>query len=242
MRLGAVSGETEQVNEQSRTQTILVVDDEPMVREVLGNYLRHDGFDVIEVDDGAQAIETVDTTRVSLVLLDLMLPERPGLDVLAHIRSTSSTPVILLTALGDEHDRIAGLEGGADDYVVKPFSPREVVARVRSVLRRTGVLAVGEVQFGEIVIDLDARTVQRGTARVDLPRLEFDLLVYLASRPGQVLTREDVLRDVWQSSGKWQDPATVTVHIRRLRAKLEEDPSNPKHLLTAYGVGYRFEP
>lgn len=229
----------------SSGQTVLVVDDEPMVREVLCHYLQHDGFTVIEAGDGDQAVEVVDDTPPDLVLLDLMLPKRHGLEVLRHVRSNSEVPVILLTALGDEKDRVAGLELGADDYVVKPFSPREVAARVKSVLRRSAS-AKDEVieyfEFGEVRVDVARRRVERGGEEIDLTRLEFDLLAYLASNPRQVVSRDDLLKAVWDSSAEWQDPATVTVHVRRLRQKLEDDPSAPRYLVTVYGVGYRFEP
>lgn len=224
------------------TQTVLVVDDEPMVREVLTRYLEHDGFLVVEAADGDEAVDKLDGCKVDLVLLDLMLPKRPGLDVLRHARATSDVPVILLTALGDEQDRVAGLELGADDYVVKPFSPREVAARVRSVLRRSAPPATAAlINFGSVTIDTNRRLVDRAGESVELTRLEFDLLAFLAGRPGQVVSRDELLESVWESSAEWQDPATVTVHVRRLRQKLEADPSSPDHLLTVYGVGYRFE-
>ena len=226
----------------SRTQTVLVVEDEPMVREVLAQYLTHDGFIVVEAEDGDEAVAKLDACKPDLVLLDLMLPKRHGLEVLRHARSTSDVPVILLTALGDEKDRVAGLELGADDYVVKPFSPREVAARVKSVLRRSaGPAAPAVASFGEVTVDLDRRHVLRGEVVVELTRLEFDLLAFLVANPNRVVSREELLQSVWDSSAEWQDPATVTVHVRRLRQKLERDPSEPDHILTVYGVGYRFE-
>lgn len=224
-------------------QLVLLVDDEPMVREVLGTYLRHDGFEVAEASDGDEAIALLSERPPDLVLLDLMLPKRHGLDVLRHVRSSGDVPVILLTALGEENDRITGLELGADDYVVKPFSPREVTARVRSVLRRVGPTpAPGTGSFGEIEVDLGRRVVTRGDTVVELTRLEFDLLAFLLANPERVVSRDELLESVWDSSADWQDPATVTVHVRRLRQKLEADPSEPSHILTVYGVGYRFEP
>ena len=225
------------------SQIVLVVDDEPMVREVLAQYLSRDGFEVVEAADGDQAIVVLDDRRPDLVLLDLMLPKRHGLEVLRYARATTDVPIILLTALGDEKDRIAGLELGADDYVVKPFSPREVAARVRSVLRRSGgppAPAIGT--FGDVTVDFDRRHVQRAGSPVELTRLEFDLLAFLLANPNRVVSRDELLESVWDSSAEWQDPATVTVHVRRLRQKLEQDPSEPVHLLTVYGVGYRFEP
>ena len=223
-------------------QTVLVVDDEPMVREVLTRYLEHDGFAVVEAADGDEAVAKLDEAAPDLVLLDLMLPKRHGLEVLRHARTTGDVPVILLTALGDEKDRVAGLELGADDYVVKPFSPREVAARVRSVLRRSAPPAgPTTIAFGDVVMDTGRRVVERSGTSVELTRLEFDLLAFLATRPGQVVSRDELLESVWESSSEWQDPATVTVHVRRLRQKLEADPSAPRHLVTVYGVGYRFE-
>lgn len=221
---------------------MLVVDDEPMVREVLTQYLQHDGFGVVEAADGDAAVKVIDQRSPDLVLLDLMLPKKPGLDVLRHVRSSSQVPVILLTALGDEKDRVTGLELGADDYVVKPFSPREVAARVRSVLRRAAPPAPPDnIEFGDVVLDIAGRETKLRGKSVELTRLEFDLIAFLASRPGQVVSRDELLKAVWDSSAEWQDPATVTVHVRRLRQKLEEDPTNPRHLVTVYGVGYRFE-
>lgn len=224
------------------SRTVLVVDDEPMVREVLAHYLTHDGFTVVEAADGEEAVAKLDACAPDLVLLDLMLPKKHGLEVLRHVRSTSDVPVILLTALGDEKDRVAGLELGADDYVVKPFSPREVAARVKSVLRRaSGPANPVILSFGEVTVDLDRRRIERAEAEVELTRLEFDLLAFLVSHPNRVVSRDELLQNVWDSSAEWQDPATVTVHVRRLRQKLEHDPSQPEHILTVYGVGYRFE-
>ncbi|MDB4103237.1 response regulator transcription factor [Acidimicrobiales bacterium] len=224
------------------SRTVLVVDDEPMVREVLAHYLTHDGFTVVEAADGEEAVAKLDACAPDLVLLDLMLPKKHGLEVLRHARSTSDVPVILLTALGDEKDRVAGLELGADDYVIKPFSPREVAARVKSVLRRaSGPANPVILSFGEVTVDLDRRRIERAEAEVELTRLEFDLLAFLVSHPNRVVSRDELLQNVWDSSAEWQDPATVTVHVRRLRQKLEHDPSQPEHILTVYGVGYRFE-
>lgn len=224
---------------------ILVVDDEPMVREVLSQYLAADGFDVVEAGDGDAAVAAVTSDAPDLVLLDLMLPKRNGLDVLGFIRGTSQLPVILLTARGDEADRVRGLEAGADDYVVKPFSAREVVARVRSVLRRTtetGAAVEMLTTFGDVTVDPARWTVTKGGDMIELPRKEFELLNCFLAHPGEALTREDLLQKVWSSSTEWQDPSTVTVHVRRLRGRLEDDPSKPAHLMTVFGVGYRFDP
>jgi DNA-binding response OmpR family regulator len=224
---------------------ILVVDDEPMVREVLSQYLSADGFEVIEAGDGDMAVAAVTEQQPDLVLLDLMLPKRNGLDVLGFIRGTSSLPVILLTARGDEADRVRGLEAGADDYVVKPFSAREVVARVRSVLRRTSKSISTTAmlkEFGDISVDPSRWAVTKNGETLDLPRKEFELLNCFLAHPGEALTREDLLQKVWSSSTEWQDPSTVTVHVRRLRGRLETEPSKPEHFMTVFGVGYRFDP
>ena len=216
-----------------------------MVREVLSQYLAADGFEVVEAGDGDSAVASVNDECPDLVLLDLMLPKRNGLDVLGFIRGTSQLPVILLTARGEEADRVRGLEAGADDYVVKPFSAREVVARVRSVLRRTqdsAMTASMLTEFGDIVVDPARWVVTKGDTNIELPRKEFELLNCFLAHPGEALTREDLLQKVWSSSTEWQDPSTVTVHVRRLRGRLEDDPSKPVHLTTVFGVGYRFDP
>ena len=225
---------------------VLIVDDEPMVRDVLTRYLEREGFTVSTAADGEEALSSFATERPDLVLLDLMLPRIDGLEVFQRLRSSSATPVIMLTAKGEETDRVVGLELGADDYVTKPFSPREVVARVRAVLRRTTGRSVGAepsttLKLGDLVIDGGRRQVRLRDAPVKLTRKEFDLLYRLASEPGVTFSRTRLLEDVWDFA--WDgDAATVTVHIRRLREKLEDDPSDPAHLITVWGVGYRFEP
>lgn len=224
-------------------QTVLVVDDEPMVREVLTQYLERDGFAVQEAADGAEALELLAVATPDMVLLDLMLPKRNGLEVLRQVRSVSDLPVILLTALGDEKDRVKGLELGADDYIVKPFSPREVSARVKSVLRRVTPPELPIVtEFGDVTVDPGRREVKRNGDPVSFARLEFDLLAYFLRNPNRVIDRDELLASVWGSSAEWQDASTVTVHVRRLRQKLEANASQPKHIMTVYGVGYRFEP
>jgi DNA-binding response OmpR family regulator len=224
---------------------VLVVDDEPMVRDVLARYLAKEGFAVDTADDGEAALATFDRTSPDLVLLDLMLPRIDGLEVFRQIRDRGPAAVIMLTAKGEETDRVVGLELGADDYVTKPFSPREVVARVRAVLRRAGgkdAARKAEVlAFGDLELDGHRRVVRRNGEPVRLTRKEFDLLAFLAWRPGTTFTRAQLLEEVWDFA--WEgDSATVTVHIRRLRQKIENDPSNPAHLVTVWGVGYRFEP
>ncbi|HZB78802.1 MAG TPA: response regulator transcription factor [Actinomycetota bacterium] len=222
---------------------VLVVDDEPMVREVLARYLSREGFDVDAAEDGEQALIRHAEGAPDLVLLDLMLPRVDGYEVFRRIRERAATPVIMLTARGEETDRIVGLELGADDYVTKPFSPREVVARVRAVLRRGVESEPGEptvIEHGDLSIDHGRREVRVRGDVVKLTRKEFDLLEFLASKPGVTFTRTQLLEDVWDFA--WDgDTATVTVHVRRIREKIEDDPSEPKRLVTVWGVGYRFE-
>ena len=225
-------------------QSIVVVDDEPMVREVVTRYLRRDGFAVATAADGAEALRVIATTAPDMVVLDVMLPELDGLAVLGELRETSQVPVILLTARGDEGDRVLGLELGADDYVTKPFSARELTARVRSVLRRTArpTAPMGEaLTIGSLVIDHRSRRVTVDGDEIDLTRREFDLLGFLAASPGQVFSRAQLLDHVWDSAPEWQDPSTVTVHVRRLRTKIGVGADAPR-ITTVWGVGYRFEP
>jgi len=221
---------------------VLVIDDELMVRDVLERYLTAEGFSVRSAADGEEALARIDEGLPDLVLLDLMLPKVDGYEVLSRIRDQGSTPVIMLTARGEETDRIVGLDLGADDYVTKPFSPREVVARVRAVLRRTGTEIDGEpLRYGDLEIDGDRREARLRGSPIRLTRKEFDLLHSLASRPGVTLTRTQLLEDVWDFA--WDgDSSTVTVHVRRLREKIEDDPSAPARIVTVWGVGYRFEP
>jgi DNA-binding response OmpR family regulator len=225
-------------------RSVLVVDDEPMVREVISAYLSRDGFDVTEVGDGAAALDHIQREPSDLVILDIMLPGADGLSVLGRVRELGDTPVILLSARGDEADRVLGLEMGADDYVVKPFSPRELATRARTVLRRLDrPVDVAEcLIFPGLAIYPRLRQVRVGDDFIELTPKEFDLLLFLASSPGQVFSRGQILRHVWESSPEWQDPSTVTVHVRRLRQKLEADPETPRHLATVWGVGYRFDP
>ncbi len=231
-------------------QTVLVVDDEPMVREVVCRYLRLDGFDVIEVDNGDDAIRWLEAHLPDLVVLDVMLPGVDGFEIIRQLRSRSAVPVIMLTARADETDRIVGLELGADDYVVKPFSPRELTARVKTVLRRAVAAPAGsselstdqELRFDGLTIDLKTREVIVADEAIELTPKEFDLLARMAQAPRQVFTRRQLLEAVWDSAPEYQDPATVTVHVGRIRQKLEIDPSSPRWITTARGVGYRFEP
>ncbi len=215
-----------------------------MVTDVVERYLRREGFDIVLATDGEQAIEAANASAPDLIILDLMLPKIDGLTAFKKIRERSSVPVIMLTARGEEADRIVGLETGADDYVAKPFSPREVVARVKAVLRRASPPAPSSGQslrFDGLLINPRTRDVRVDGQRVELTAKEFDLLWFLASRPGDVFTRTQLLDQVWdyQYVG---DASTVTVHIRRLRVKVESDPNNPRHIKTVWGVGYKFVP
>ncbi len=223
--------------------TVLVVDDEPTIREVVVSYLEREGYETLEAADGQQAQQLLERTTPHLVVLDLMLPGMDGLELCRWIRANSDLPVIMLTARGEEADRIVGLELGADDYVTKPFSPRELVARVRSVLRRTNAETVTSerLTFAELELDSGSREVLRGGHEVKLTAKEFDLLWFIASNPRQVFSRDQLMDRVWGYTAAL-DTGTVTVHIRRLREMIETDPSKPVLLQTVWGVGYRFVP
>ena len=223
---------------------IFVVDDEPQIREVLKLYLSREGFRVETAADGAAALAAFDAHPPDLVLLDLMLPRIDGLEVFRRLRAKRAVPIIMLTAKGDEVDRVLGLELGADDYIVKPFSPREVVARVKNVLRRAAPLeedpASRALTYGKLHIDPLTRGVQVGPNKVELTTKEFDLLYFLASHPGQVFTRAQLMDQVWGYEF-YGDASTVTVHIRRVREKIESNPAEPLYLITVLGTGYKFE-
>jgi DNA-binding response OmpR family regulator len=225
--------------------TILVVDDEPSIREVLSIYLEQAGYDVVIASDGQAALEAVERRLPDLVVLDLMLPKVDGLEITRQLRAKGDIPIIMLSARREETDRILGLEMGADDYVIKPFSPRELVSRVRAVLRRTQSPPTskheGVLDFGDLRIDPQTRLVEINGEERSLTVKEFDLLWVLASHPRQVFNRDRLLDLVWGMS-QYIDPSTVTVHVRRIREKIELDPSNPRHVQTVWGVGYRFEP
>jgi len=224
-------------------ETVLVVDDDATTRDVIVRYLEREGFDALQAEDGGRARAVIEAAEPNLVILDLMLPGIDGLSVIRWMRTTGWTPVIMLTALGEETDRIVGLELGADDYVTKPFSPRELVARVRSVLRRSGTAApaVERIEAGDLVLDAAAREVRRGDAEVRLTAREFELLWFLASHPRRVFSRDQIMSRVW-GYDDGLDTGTVTVHVRRVREKIEDDPGEPRHLETVWGVGYRFTP
>jgi two-component system response regulator ResD len=222
---------------------ILVVEDEPMVAEVVERYLRRDGHEVTIVFDGQSAVEQFARERADLVILDLMLPRLDGSAVCRKLRATSDVPIIMLTARGDERDRLQGLELGADDYITKPFSPREVAARVRAVLRRTAPPEGRErlLEFDRIHIDGARRSVSIEGRPVALTVREFDILYHLASHPSHVFAREHIVASLWGDDFVG-DSSTVTVHVRRLREKIEADPARPRHVRTVWGVGYCFEP
>ena len=223
--------------------TVLVVDDEPIVREVVVRYLQHEGYTTLEADDGDKARIVLEAERPDLVVLDVMLPGTDGLELCRWIRAKSELPVILLTARGEEADRIVGLELGADDYVTKPFSPRELAARVRTVLRRSAPPADENQRLAFDGLELDAATreVRKQGEELKLTAKEFDLLWFLASNPRKVFSRDQLMSRVWGYEAAL-DTGTVTVHVRRLREKIEENPSHPRFLQTVWGVGYRFAP
>ncbi len=220
---------------------ILVVDDEEMIVRTVRAYLEREGFKTYAAYDGEQALREVEDKNPDLIVLDLMLPKMSGIDVTKRIRSHSNVPIIMLTAKAAETDRVIGLELGADDYVVKPFSPRELVARVRAVLRRSeGKMEEPErIEAGDLVIDLTGREVTLNGETIDLTPTEFDLLAFLARHPGQVFTRLQLLREV---QGYTYDSfaRTIDTHVKNIRRKLNEDPKNPRYILTVHGVGYRF--
>ena len=222
-------------------KTILVVDDEPIVRDVVVRYLEREGYRTLEAADGRRARELLEQESPNLVVLDLMLPGTDGLSLCRWIRSRSDLPVIMLTARGEETDRIVGLEIGADDYVTKPFSPRELAARVRTVMRRSTPPAPREehLSFDGLDIDASTREVTKAGVPVRLTAKEFDLLWFLASHPRRVFSRDQLMDRIWGYDAA-VDTGTVTVHVRRLRQKIEPDPSCPRFLETVWGVGYRF--
>jgi len=228
-----------------REVSILVVEDEPSIAEVVCLYLKRAGYRVSLARDGQAALELMEHQMPELLILDLMLPKVGGYEIAHWVREQSDIPIIMLTARREEYDRIAGLEMGADDYVVKPFSPQELVSRVRAVLRRTrrGIEESGErpLVFGDLHIDPQTHLVTVSGREVSLTAVEFDMLWLMAQNPRKVFSRQQLLERVWGHS-EYIDPGTVTVHVRRLREKIEEDPSNPVHIVTLWGVGYKFEP
>jgi DNA-binding response OmpR family regulator len=226
------------------TDRILVVEDEAIVAEVVERFLRREGYETMVVGDGRQALNAFGSFLPDLIVLDLMLPEVDGLEVCRQVRSRGATPIIMLTARGEETDKVLGLGIGADDYVTKPFSPRELAARVQAVLRRAKSLPVNDAEtlrYGALRINSRTRVVDREGVDLRLTAREFDLLVFLARHAGQVFSREQLMDAVWDYDFAG-DSSTVTVHMRRLREKIEEDASRPRYLKTVWGVGYKFEP
>ncbi|MGH9186435.1 MAG: response regulator transcription factor [Acidimicrobiales bacterium] len=224
------------------TRRILVVDDDPVTRRLVNLALGPEGHDVTEVGDAETAVTLLADARPDLLVLDVNLPGMSGFELLSRLPPAFDVPVIVLTGREEESDRVLGLDLGAVDYVVKPFLPREFAARVRAVLRRQPGADTRSFDFGDLVIGVEEREVTLRDQAVDLTPREFDVLVYLAGRPRRVVSRRELLEEVWRSKEEWQDPATVTEHVRRLRRKLEDDPARPRWLQTVRGVGYRFEP
>lgn len=235
------------------TRTILVVDDEPHIRDLVRLYMKREGFNVREASDGQEGLSLARTTQPDLVVLDLMLPKFDGWEVCRELRKDNSVPIIMLTARDDEADKVLGLEMGADDYLTKPFSPRELVARVRAVLRRAqpasgsnaraeagGPTAPQRVELPDFSIDLTGRELRVNGEALPCPAKEFELLWLLVANPSRVFTREQLLQQVWDYD-YFGDYRTVDVHVRRIREKIEPDPSSPIYLKTVWGVGYKFE-
>jgi two-component system response regulator MtrA len=217
---------------------ILVVDDDAALAEMLGIVLRGEGFEPVFCGDGSAALDAFRASRPDVVLLDLMLPGMDGIDVCRAIRAESGTPIVMLTAKSDTVDVVVGLESGADDYIVKPFKPKELVARIRARIRRTDDIGTQVLTISDLTIDISGHTVRRGTDVLTLTPLEFDMLACLAKKPGQVFTREALLQDVWGYRHA-ADTRLVNVHVQRLRAKIEHDPEAPEIVLTVRGVGYK---
>jgi DNA-binding response OmpR family regulator len=233
------------MNDQPTAARVLVVDDDPTVSDVVRRYLERAGFAVDNAGDGPTALTLAALRSPDLVVLDLMLPGMSGLEVCRRLRRESDVPVVMLTALGEESDRVVGFETGADDYVTKPFSPRELALRVQSVLRRTGrgnpdAADAGPLVDRDLSLDLVARTAQRAGRPLALTVREFDLLVHFLRYPRRAFSRAELLQQVW--GWTFGDQATVTVHVRRLREKVEHEPQHPRRIVTVWGVGYRYEP
>lgn len=222
-------------------QRILVVDDDPSIAEMLGIILRAEGYATSFCSDGAEAMAAFSATNPDLVLLDLMLPGMDGVDVCREIRKVSGVPIVMLTARSDSHDVVTGLETGADDYIVKPAQPTELVARVRARLRKIDTPSSNELRIADLVIDVAGHEVRRGDTVIPLTTLEFKLLAALASRPGTVFTREHLLEEVW-GHRHTEDTRLVNVHVQRLRAKVERDPDRHEVVLTVRGLGYKAGP
>jgi len=219
---------------------VLVIDDEPRISQIAGDYLRHAGFDVATAVTGEAGIARAHADRPALIVLDLRLPDMDGIHVARELRRTSNVPIVMLTARAEESDRLLGLDAGADDYIVKPFSPRELVARVRAVLRRAGTSPVGDdsLTLGDLSLDKGRLTVTRGREKIDLTATEFELLATLAAHPGRLFTRAQLLDAIRGSDAEAYDRA-IDAHVKNIRRKIERDPRAPRYLLTVYGVGYK---
>lgn len=224
---------------------IVIVEDEPNITEVVSLYFNRAGFEVVSFTNGLVALDAISNHTPDLVILDVMLPGMDGFTLIRLLRDRSDVPIILLTARQEETDRIAGLELGADDYVTKPFSPQELVSRVRAVLRRSRAMPTGgdeqPLTFENLSINPQTRVVMVGGKETSLTAKEFDMLYHLARHPQRVFSRDELLESIWGHS-EYIDPGTVTVHIRRLREKIEDDPANPERLVTVWGIGYKFKP
>ena len=241
MTLATSSGAPDGGYASDRRSKVLVVDDEDVVRDVIVRYLRHDGFATLEASDGSTARSLIEAHAPDLVVLDVMLPETNGLDLCRWIRNQGGMPVILVTARGEESDRITGLELGADDYVVKPFGTRELMARIRAVLRRSSPDARKVVRFSDTEVDFERRVVTRKGEDLKLTPAEYNLLCYFLQNPDRALTRDMILNSVWGYEF-FPNTRTVDAHVVKLRQKLEPDANSPRHFLTVHGVGYRFLP
>jgi DNA-binding response OmpR family regulator len=223
--------------------TVLVIEDDPADRRLISETLRREGLTPIETDRGVRALQVLSARPVDLIVLDLGLTDGSGLELLAEIRRHHGIPVIIATGQGDTETEVVGLRLGADDYVTKPFSPALLAARVSAVLRRSrSTTPTQRLRFGPLHIDVPARQVSVDDQMVDMPSREFELLAFLARHPRQVFSREQLLERVWESSEQWQSPATVTEHVRKLRARIERDPAAPRWIVTVRGIGYRFDP
>jgi two-component system alkaline phosphatase synthesis response regulator PhoP len=219
-------------------QTVLIVDDEPRLAGIAGDYLRHAGFAVLTAQTGADGLRSVRAHSPALVVLDLRLPDMDGIHVARELRRQSDVPIVMLTARAEESDRLLGLDAGADDYIVKPFSPRELVARVRAVLRRSGGAAGDVIRLGDLTVDRSRLVVSRGAERIELTATEFQLLAMLAAAPGRLFTRAQLLDAIRGQDADAFDRA-IDAHVKNIRRKIERDPRNPKYILTVYGVGYK---
>lgn len=243
----AVSSADRVRQETAIARRILVVDDEQSIREVVGQYLELEGYTVLQASNGLDALRLAEEYPPDLVILDLMLPGIDGLEVCRRLRSVSAVPVLMLTARADEADQLAGFGVGTDDYVTKPFRPRELLMRVQAIMRRVEVISApammldGTLRFGSLVVRPQLHEAERDGVALELTAKEFDLLHFLATHPRQVFTRQQLVDQVWNYE-YYGDGNTVTVHMRRLREKVEPDPARPRHLRTVWGVGYKFEP